>query len=114
MVTVLVLWGSVGPGSILAQAGSVVRPDPENTVFLDNCPIVEDGSDTYDPDTRTCGNGKYKVFSDLIQAIAALKQADYGLLARACLAPKLRIHGQSDYDNADHNVHQISEYGCCG
>ncbi|MGD8501893.1 MAG: hypothetical protein PVJ86_14670, partial [Phycisphaerales bacterium] len=55
-VTVLVLWCLVGPGSILAHAGSVVRSDPENTVFLDNCPTVEDGSSTYNPDTRTCGN----------------------------------------------------------
>ncbi|HCO93581.1 MAG TPA: hypothetical protein DIU00_06465, partial [Phycisphaerales bacterium] len=96
-VIALVLCYSVGSGSILAQAASVVRPDPENTVFLDNCPIVEDGSDTYDPNTRTCGNGKYKVFSDLIQAIVALKQADV-LYVRAgtysrVVTPNVKVHG---------------------
>jgi hypothetical protein len=31
----------------------------------------------YDPDTRTCGGGKYKVFSDLVQAVARI--AEMGL-----------------------------------
>jgi len=96
-VIALVLCYSAGSGSILAQAASVVRPDPENTVFLDNCPIVEDGSDTYDPNTRTCGNGKYKVFSNLIQAIVALKQVDV-LYVRAgtysrVVTPNVKVHG---------------------
>lgn len=98
-LVVLVLWDSVGPGSILAQAGNVARPDPENTVFLDNCQTVEDGSYTYDPDTRTCGNGKYKVFSDLACAVDALKQADAlyvraGMYSRV-VTPNIKVHGNN-------------------
>lgn len=74
-----------------------VRSDPVGTVFLDNGPEVKNGSATYDPDTRACGKGKYKVFSDLVQAVAALKQAEVlyvraGTYTRA-VTPTVKVHG---------------------
>jgi hypothetical protein len=73
------------------------RPDPATTVFLDNGPGLENGSATYDPDTRTSGKGKYKVFGELAKAVAALKQADV-LFVRAgtysrVVRPNVKVHG---------------------
>lgn len=90
---VLVLSGWAGAGSIVSQDGN----EPANTVFLDKAPGVENGSTTYDPGTRTCGRGKYKVFSDLTQAVTALEQAD-GLCIRAGtysreVKPNVHVHG---------------------
>jgi hypothetical protein len=67
------------------------------TVFLDNRQDVENGSTTYDPVTRTCGRGKYKVYSDLVQAVAALSQADTlciraGTYSRQ-VKPNVNVHG---------------------
>jgi len=45
-------------------------------VFIDNHPGVINGSTVYDPGTRTCGRGGYKVFAGLDQAAQALSQAD--------------------------------------
>jgi hypothetical protein len=42
------------------------------TVFLDNDPGIVNGSTTYDPGTRTCGKGRFKVFTELDQAARAL------------------------------------------
>jgi len=96
-VTVFVWWGWAGPGSIIAQAESTARSDPDTVVFLDNGPRVENGSAVYDPDTRTCGKGKYKVFRDVAQAVAALKQAEV-LYVRAgtysrVVTPNVKVHG---------------------
>ena len=95
-VAVVAFWSCALRGSVIAQLEGAVRPDPAGTVFLDNGPMVEDGSDTYDPDTRSCGNGKYKVFNDLASAVVALKQADM-LYVRAgtysrVVAPNVTVH----------------------
>jgi hypothetical protein len=46
------------------------------TVFIDNRPGVINGSTAYDPETRTCGQGGYKVFSELHEGAKALSRAD--------------------------------------
>ena len=96
-VIVIVWWGWAGLGSLMAQAESTARPNPATVVFLDNGPRVENGSVIYDPDTRTCGKGKYRVFSDVAQAVAALEQADVldvraGTYSRV-VTPNVAVHG---------------------
>jgi CubicO group peptidase (beta-lactamase class C family) len=85
------------PESILTQVETKVRPDPAAVVFLDNNSRVENGSTVYDPDTRTCGEGKYRVFNNLAPAVAALRQADV-LYVRAgtysrLVTPNVKVHG---------------------
>jgi hypothetical protein len=75
-ILVLVIWAAGGPGTSTVQAASETELDPRQIVFLDNGPAVKDGSDTYDPDTRACGNGKYRVFRDLDRVTSSLEQAD--------------------------------------
>ena len=96
-ITVLVFWVSAGCESVLAQTGSAAPRDPANTVFLDNSPGVQNNSNAYDPATRICGNGQDRVFSDLVQAVAALEQADV-LYVRAgtysrVVKPSVKAHG---------------------
>jgi len=68
-----------------------------DTVFLDNYPGVVNGSTTYDPETRICGAGKYKVFTDLDQAAQALSDADAlyvraGTYSRASVGKYIVVH----------------------
>jgi hypothetical protein len=98
-IMVLVFWISGGSGLFAAQTANGTQIDPEQTVFLDNCPMVEDGADTYDPDTRTCGNGRYRVFRDLGRAVVLLEQADVlyvraGTYSRE-VTPNVNVHGSN-------------------
>jgi len=97
VAAVLVLTSWTGTRSAMALEGSAASLNPATTAFLDNGPGVEKASGTYDPVTRTCGKGKYRVFNDLAQVDAALKQADVlyiraGTYSRA-VTPNVRVHG---------------------
>lgn len=72
--------------------------DPRTVVFLDNAQGVQNGSTTYDPETRTSGKGKYKVFSDISQAAKALASADTlyvraGTYSRESVGQSIAVHG---------------------
>ena len=93
----LALCSCARAGSITAQDDRTGQLDPACVVFLDNAPGVENGSASYDPDTRKCGGGEYKVFSDVAQAVAALSTADAlyvraGTYSRA-VTPNTNVHG---------------------
>jgi len=90
-------WAATGPTA--AQADDGPRTAPAETVFLDNAPGVENGSSTYDPQTRTCGKGQYRVFSNLGEAAAALRQAEVlyiraGVYSRE-VKPNVEVHGSN-------------------
>lgn len=98
-VAVLVFWVQAGGVLMLTQVESAALPDPATAVFLDNGPLVVDGSSAYDPSRRTCGNGKYKVFSNLERAVKALQQVDTlyiraGTYARV-VRPNVKVHGNN-------------------
>ena len=66
-------------------------------IFLDNRNGVVDGSTTYDPGTRTCGQGSYTVFTELDQAARALSAADVlyvraGAYSRASVGKYIIVH----------------------
>jgi hypothetical protein len=66
-------------------------------VFLDNQPGVVNGSTTYDPETRTCGKGRCKVFTKLDEAARALSEADVlyvraGVYSRASVGRYITVH----------------------
>lgn len=68
------------------------------TIFLDNYPGLINGSATYDPETRTCGQGKYHVFTEVDQAAQALSDADVlhvraGTYSRASVGNYISVHG---------------------
>jgi len=70
----------------------------ETVIFLDNRPGVASRSTTYDPQTRTCGQGKHKVFTELDEAAQALAQADVlyiraGTYGRASVGKYIQVHG---------------------
>ena len=95
-ILVLVMWAAGGPGRSAVHTASEIRLDPEQVVFLDNSPAVEDGSGIYDPDTRTCGNGRYRVFRSLVRAVACLEKADVlfvrgGVYSRE-VEPNVKVH----------------------
>jgi len=46
-----------------------------NVIFLDNQSGIVNGSSSYDPKTRTCGNGRYTVFTELGEAAKALRDS---------------------------------------
>ncbi len=76
-------------------ASSICHAD---TIFLDNHPGIVNGSTTYDPETRTCGKGKYKVFANLDQAARALSGADVlyvraGTYCRPSVGKYREVHG---------------------
>lgn len=96
VAVIAVLSTSAGARSVLAQNDNTQRADPTSSVFLDNGPGVVNGSTTYDPNTRTCGSGKYAVYSDLVQAVGALQQADVlyiraGTYSRQ-VTPNVHVH----------------------
>ena len=67
-------------------------------VFLDCQVGVLDGSTTYDPNTRTCGQGRYRVFTELDEAARALVDADTLYLRSGTYSSKsvgdyLEVHG---------------------
>ena len=69
-----------------------------DTIFLDTRPGIVNGSSTYDPNTRACGKGKYRVFTDLDQAADALSDADAlyvraGTYSRAPVGKYIEVHG---------------------
>ena len=97
LIAVLVWAGWVGAGVPGGQGGSAGLPGAARVVFLDNCSGVENGSATYDPETRTCGGGEYRAFSELGEAAAALEQADVlyirgGTYSRLVM-PNVKVHG---------------------
>jgi len=68
------------------------------TIYLDNRKGVVNGSATYDPETRTCGEGKYKVLTGLDQAARALSDADAlyvraGTYSRSSVGNYIEVHG---------------------
>ena len=68
------------------------------TIFLDNHPRVINGLTTYDPETRTYGKGKYRVFTELDQAAQALSEADMlyvraGTYSRSSVGKYITVHG---------------------
>lgn len=68
------------------------------SIYLDNGKGVVNGSSTYDPGTRACGQGSYKVFTDLDQAARALSDADSlyvraGTYSRASVGNYREVHG---------------------
>lgn len=70
----------------------------ETVIFLDNHPGVVNGSTTYDPETRTCGKGEFKVFTELDEAARALSEADIlyvraGAYSRASVGKYITVHG---------------------
>jgi len=69
-----------------------------DTIFLDTSPGIVNGSTTYDPNTRACGKGRYRVFTDLDQAAGALSDADAlyvraGTYSRASVGKYIEVHG---------------------
>jgi len=69
-----------------------------DTILLDNYPGVVNGSTNYDPETRTCGRGKCRVFTELDQAARALFNADVlyvraGTYSRASVGKYIEVHG---------------------
>ncbi|MBD3265285.1 hypothetical protein GF373_01335 [bacterium] len=48
----------------------------DSIIFFDNAPNITEGDNTYDPETRTCGKGSYRVFTQLDTASNALDNAD--------------------------------------
>ena len=68
------------------------------TVFLDNHPGVVNGSNTYDPETRTCGTGSHMVFTKIDEAAQALADADVlyvreGIYSRDSAGEYIEVHG---------------------
>ena len=68
------------------------------TIFLDNSTGVINNSITYAPETRTCGKGRYRVFTKLDQAASALVDADIlyaraGIYSRASVGEYISVHG---------------------
>ena len=47
-----------------------------DTIFLDNHPEMVNGSTTYDPAARTCGNGSDEVYTSIASAMQVLKGGD--------------------------------------
>lgn len=73
-LTVLVLAAGAGAGrSSVGMGGEDAETQAARSViFLDNLSGIVNGSSSYDPKTRTCGNGKYTVFTELGEAAGAL------------------------------------------
>ncbi|KPL02296.1 MAG: hypothetical protein AMK75_02975 [Planctomycetes bacterium SM23_65] len=83
---------------ILAVSAVAAPAQTERVVFLDNRQDVVNGSSTYDPATRTCGQGKYTVFTELDEAARALDTADTlyvraGTYSRAPEVRPVNVHG---------------------
>ncbi len=69
-----------------------------DTIFLDNHPGVVNGSMTYEPATRTCGKGFYKVYTDVSDAAQALSGGDTlyfraGIYSRPSVGKYILVHG---------------------
>ena len=75
-----------------------LRKNEGKVIFLDNKESVVNGSALYDPNTRTCGDGEYRVFTDLDEAARALADADVlyirgGTYTRASVGKYITVHG---------------------
>jgi len=60
---------------------------------------VVNGSTTYDPETRTCGEGRYRVFAKIDQAASALEDADIlyvraGTYSRVSVGKYITVRGK--------------------
>lgn len=80
---------------LLLFASAICQAEP---IFLDDYPGLISGSTTYDPETRTCGQGKYRVFTELDQAAQALSKADMlyvraGTYSRSSVGKYITVHG---------------------
>ncbi len=69
-----------------------------DTIFLDNNPGIINGSKSYDPASRTCGNGSYTVYtnlSDASQALAAAKTlyVRAGTYSQPSVGKYITVHG---------------------
>ena len=67
-------------------------------IFLDSFPGVVNGSTTYDPATRTCGKGSFKVYTEIADAANALKSGDTlyiraGVYSRPSVGNYITVHG---------------------
>ena len=76
----------------------VAKSSGEDTVFLDHQVDILDGSTTYDPNTRSCGQGGHIVFTKLDEAARALVSADNlyirsGTYSRKSVGDYLEVHG---------------------
>ena len=94
------LWFRLAFGAVwvLNCAAAAAALDERRVVFLDSSPGIEDGSRTYDPHARSCGKGKFRVFSRLENAAAALADADVlylrgGTYSRADVGRYIEVHG---------------------
>jgi hypothetical protein len=81
-----------------AQGPDAQLGPPERVVFLDNSAGATNGSTTYDPRTRTCGSGSYRVFTELGDAADALADADVlyvreGTYSRDSVGKYIEVHG---------------------
>jgi hypothetical protein len=69
-----------------------------DTIFLDNHPGVVNGSTTYDPATRICGKGSYKVYTNVSDATQPLSGGDTlyvrtGAYSRPSVGKSIVVHG---------------------
>ena len=83
---------------LLLVASAVADEGAVTVVFLDNRPGVVNASRTYDPATRTCVGGRYRVFTDLASAAKALDTAEVlylrgGTYTRTPDVRGVRAHG---------------------
>ncbi len=67
-------------------------------IFLDSFPGVVNGSTTYDPATRTCGKGSFRVYTEIADAANALKSGDTlyiraGVYSRPSVGNYITVHG---------------------
>lgn len=72
--------------------------EPGAVIFLDSAPGMINGSKTYEPKTRACGQGQFVVFTELDQAAQALAQADTlyiraGTYSRESVGKYIEVHG---------------------
>ena len=84
--------------TMMMLASLVLSVCHAETIFLDNGAGVINNSTTYDPETRTCGKGKCRVFTELDQAASALVDADIlyvraGIYSRASVGKYIEVHG---------------------
>ena len=68
------------------------------TIFLDKHPGVVNGSNNYEPASRTCGPGSHRVYTDIASAMEALRGGDTlyvraGTYSRPSVGKYKTIHG---------------------
>ena len=89
---------ALGVMLVLSFGAAAAEMDERRVVFLDNGPGIEDGSRTYDPQSRSCGQGKHRVFNRLESVAAALADAEVlylrgGTYSRPDVGKYIEVHG---------------------